>query len=38
MLTGSDEHGLKIQQKAEELGKKPQELVDELSAKFIQMW
>ncbi|EIE40763.1 methionine--tRNA ligase [Mycoplasmopsis canis] len=38
MLTGSDEHGLKIQQKAEEMNKDPQELVDELSTKFIQMW
>jgi methionyl-tRNA synthetase len=33
-LTGTDEHGLKIAQKAEELGKKPQELADEVSSAF----
>ncbi|MBN4084462.1 methionine--tRNA ligase [Mycoplasma sp. CSL10166] len=38
MLTGSDEHGLKIKQKAEEKGVKPQEFVDELALKFQQMW
>ncbi|MCU9933367.1 methionine--tRNA ligase [Mycoplasmopsis cynos] len=38
MLTGSDEHGLKIQQKAKEKNVSPQELVDELSKKFIKMW
>lgn len=33
-LTGTDEHGAKIAQKAQEQGKNPQELVDYLSAKF----
>jgi methionyl-tRNA synthetase len=33
-LTGTDEHGLKIQRAAEESGVAPQELVDENSAKF----
>ncbi len=38
LLTGTDEHGLKIQKKAEELGKKPQELVDEVSQEFKNLW
>lgn len=38
LLTGSDEHGLKIQQKAAELKLEPQTLVDTLSQKYIQMW
>ncbi|QDG53992.1 methionine--tRNA ligase [Persicimonas caeni] len=33
-LTGTDEHGLKIQRAAEDRGIEPQELVDENSAKF----
>ena len=33
-LTGTDEHGLKVQRAAEEKGKTPQELCDENSAKF----
>lgn len=32
--TGTDEHGTKVAQKAEELGKTPKALADELSAKF----
>ena len=32
-LTGTDEHGLKIQQIAEEQGKKPKEFVDNISQK-----
>lgn len=36
-LTGTDEHGLKIQRKAEELGKTPQEYVDEMSAPFREL-
>ena len=32
--TGTDEHGLKVAQKAGELGKTPKVLADELSAKF----
>ncbi|WP_027121062.1 methionine--tRNA ligase [Mycoplasma leonicaptivi] len=38
MLTGSDEHGNKINEKALEQNKTPQKLVDEISQKFIQMW
>ena len=33
-LTGTDEHGQKIQQSAEKNNKKPQEFVDEISVKF----
>lgn len=33
-LTGTDEHGLKVQRAAEEQGKSPQELVDENAQKF----
>ncbi len=33
-LTGTDEHGRKVAQKAEELGKDPKEFVDEISEKF----
>jgi len=32
--TGTDEHGSKILEKAEELGKKPQEYVDEISENY----
>ncbi|SJZ55759.1 methionine--tRNA ligase [Mycoplasmopsis verecunda] len=38
MLTGSDEHGLKIEQKAQENNMEPQEFVDNLVAKYQQMW
>ncbi|MHA3801811.1 methionine--tRNA ligase [Mycoplasma sp. VS30B] len=38
MLTGSDEHGLKIEQKAAEAQMQPQEFVDNLVAKYQQMW
>lgn len=37
-LTGTDEHGKKIQETAEKAGKKPQEFVDELIPKFKQAW
>ncbi len=37
-LTGTDEHGLKIEQKAEKLGKKPQEYVDEMAAGIKKLW
>lgn len=37
-LTGSDEHGLKIQQKAEELGISPKEYVDKMSEDFKSLW
>ena len=37
-LTGSDEHGLKIQQKAEEVGVTPLEYVDKIVADFQLLW
>jgi methionyl-tRNA synthetase len=37
-LTGTDEHGMKIQKKAEEVGKKPQEFVDEIVSEFKNLW
>jgi len=37
-LTGTDEHGLKIQRIAEKAGKKPQEFVDELAREFKSAW
>jgi methionyl-tRNA synthetase len=37
-LTGTDEHGLNIQKKAEDAGKNPQVFVDENSAVFNEYW
>lgn len=37
-LTGTDEHGLKIQQAAEANGQTPQEFVDEIAPKFARAW
>ncbi|MBU4693576.1 methionine--tRNA ligase [Mycoplasma zalophidermidis] len=37
-LTGSDEHGQKIQNKAEKLNKNPQQFVDELVFTYKEMW
>lgn len=37
-LTGTDEHGLKIEQKAEKLGKQPQEYVDEMADGIKKLW
>lgn len=37
-LTGTDEHGQKIQQKAQELEVSPQAYVDEMAEKFLQVW
>lgn len=37
-LTGTDEHGLKIQRKAEESGKESQRFVDEISQEFVKLW
>ena len=37
-LTGSDEHGLKIQQKAEEAGIQPIEYTDKIVAGFQNLW
>ncbi|MFC1644744.1 class I tRNA ligase family protein [Patescibacteria group bacterium] len=38
MLTGMDEHGAKIQEKAEGEGKTPQELVDGVADEFKSLW
>jgi len=37
-LTGTDEHGLKIQKKAEEAGKDPQQFVNEIEKEFKSLW
>jgi methionyl-tRNA synthetase len=37
-LTGTDEHGVKIEQAAEKSGKSPKEFTDEVSAKFSFAW
>ena len=37
-LTGTDEHGQKIQAAAEKKGKTPQELVDEIHLNFKKLW
>ncbi len=37
-VTGTDEHGLKIQRTAEQEGVTPQELVDRTSARFREAW
>ncbi len=37
-LTGTDEHGLKIQRQAEASGKKPQVFVDEIVAWIKELW
>lgn len=37
-LTGTDEHGQKIEQKAEENGKSPQKFVDDISADIQDLW
>lgn len=36
-LTGTDEHGVKIARAAEKTGKDPQEFVDEISRKFLEL-
>ena len=38
MLTGSDEHGQKIQTKAEESGETPQEYVDKMAKMAKELW
>lgn len=38
MLTGTDEHGLKIERQAKERGQSPQEFVDAMSAPFRTAW
>src|SRR5438445_6239558 len=37
-LTGTDEHGQKIERAAQAAGKTPQQLADEVSAEFRAMW
>jgi len=37
-LTGSDEHGQKIERKAEEVNKEPQKYVDEIVSTFKELW
>ena len=37
-LTGTDEHGQKIQEKAEEKGVTPQQYVDEIVAGIKELW
>ena len=37
-LTGTDEHGLKIQQTAEKLGVHPKELADKNAERFKELW
>lgn len=38
LLTGTDEHGQKIEQSAQARGKTPKEYADEVSAKFKALW
>ena len=38
LLTGTDEHGLKIQKSAQEAGKEPQKFVDEMAQNFKDLW
>ena len=37
-LTGTDEHGLKIEQKAAEKGVTPKEYVDKIVETFKKLW
>ncbi|MCQ2533947.1 MAG: methionine--tRNA ligase [Clostridia bacterium] len=37
-LTGLDEHGQKIEKKAQEEGVTPQQYVDEIAKKFVKLW
>lgn len=37
-LTGTDEHGIKLQEAAEKHGKAPKEFIDELIPKFKEYW
>ncbi len=38
LITGTDEHGQKIQRTAESKGRSPQSFCDEMSAGFIDLW
>ena len=37
-LTGTDEHGLKVQRAADDLGVQPQQLVDDISTRYRDVW
>ena len=37
-LTGTDEHGQKVERKAQAAGKDPQTYVDEVAAQIVQLW
>ena len=37
-LTGTDEHGAKIEEKARQMKIEPKQYADEISAKFIEAW
>ena len=37
-VTGTDEHGKKVEESAKKAGKYPKEFVDEISKKFIKAW
>lgn len=37
-LVGMDEHGQKVAQEAESRGQTPQDLVDDVAARFVRMW
>ena len=36
--TGTDEHGMKIEDKAKEVGKEPKEFVDEVATEIKRIW
>lgn len=38
LLTGTDEHGLKVQRRAEAAGQEPQQFVDDLVARIKDLW
>ncbi|PHJ54866.1 methionyl-tRNA synthetase [Nostoc linckia z18] len=38
LITGTDEHGQKIQRTAENLGKNPQDFCDEIVPSFVSLW
>jgi len=38
MLTGTDEHGQKVERSAKAAGKNPQEFVDEIAAEYVRLW
>ncbi|MBW4615979.1 MAG: methionine--tRNA ligase [Desmonostoc vinosum HA7617-LM4] len=38
LITGTDEHGQKIQRSAESLGKAPQDFCDEIVPSFVSLW